>query len=69
MNEVVCDLTDIDRAGGNFDVFCALCEVVQDGILEVWDGVKRRQEYEWIERERREYNRINAPQEVSRQHG
>jgi hypothetical protein len=67
-NEIACDLMDIDGAGEDFEAFCGLVRVVQDGIIRVWDHEERRQERRRIERERREYDRMNAPREVPRQH-
>lgn len=63
-NSLACGLVDIDKAGGDFDVFCALCELVQDGILRKWDREETRQERRRIERERREHDQMNASREI-----
>lgn len=63
-NSLVCGLVDIDKAGGDFDVFCALCELVQDGILRKWDREETRHERRRIERERREHDQMNASREI-----
>ena len=43
-NEIACSLLlDIDGTNGDFEAFCALCELVQDGILRAWDREERRQ--------------------------
>lgn len=41
-NALACDLMDIEGAGADFEVFCALVKAVQDGILELWDREERR---------------------------
>lgn len=63
-NSLACGLVDIDKAGGDFDVFCALCELVQDGILRKWDREETRQKRRRIERERREHDQMNASREI-----
>ena len=80
MNEVVCDLTDIDEAGGNFDAFCALCEVVKTAFsargtrrFEVITILRRyyclsqeldREVFDRWERHKNPTSRIGSPDEL-----